>query len=176
MKPVTACLAILLCASTAACMPTPPAQSVASATTAPAFVTMASASNAFEIETSRLALERSSDPGVRRFANRMISDHTKASQRMAQVVRQNGMTPPPPTLDARHAAMVQTLSATQGPAFDSTYLSMQATAHEEAITLFSTYAAQGDDPALQAFAHRTLPTLQSHAQMLSRSGGMAHAM
>jgi putative membrane protein len=176
MKPVIGLLAIVLTSATAACVPPVPPQSVAMATTAPQFVTMATVSNAFEIETSRLALERSQRPAVRRFANSMIGDHTRAAQRLAAVVQQNGMAAPPPALDARHAAMLQSLQAAQGPAFDDAYVTMQAAAHQEAITLFSTYSAQGDNPDLRAFASRTLPTLEAHARMVERLGGGTPSM
>lgn len=44
------------------------------------FRQMAMASDAFEIESSRLALQRSRNPGIRRFAQMMIQDHSATSQ------------------------------------------------------------------------------------------------
>lgn len=44
------------------------------------FRTMAMQSDAFEMTTSRLALERSRNPAVRSYAQRMISDHGQTSQ------------------------------------------------------------------------------------------------
>lgn len=44
------------------------------------FRQMAMASDAFEIESSRLALERSRNPAIRRFAQMMIRDHAMTSQ------------------------------------------------------------------------------------------------
>jgi putative membrane protein len=136
---------------------------------------MATVSNAFEIETSQVALQRATNPQVRRFANRMISDHTLATRQMAMVVRRNGMEAPPPSLDARHAAMLEQLRATPEGNFDAAYMTMQDQAHEEAVALFSGYASNGDDPALRNFAARTLPTLQTHARMGEQITGEAHA-
>lgn len=45
-----------------------------------AFRLMAMQSDAFEIESSRLALQRSRNPGVQRFAQMMIGDHAATSQ------------------------------------------------------------------------------------------------
>ena len=153
MKAAALCLAAVLGLSTGACVTAPPpAAPAAMANTATDFVQMATVSNAFEIETSQLAVERATDPQVRRFANRMISDHTRASRQMAMVLRRNGMEAPPPSLDPRHAAMLEQLRATPAGGFDAAYMTMQAQAHQEAVALFSNYASNGDDPALRTFA------------------------
>ena len=52
------------------------AQTMDSAT----FLQMASQSDAFEIAASRMALDRSRNPRVKTFAQRMISDHSQSSQ------------------------------------------------------------------------------------------------
>src|SRR5690349_17704241 len=125
MKIAALCLAAVLGLSTAACVTAPPPPAPAAmANTATEFAAMATVSNAFEIETSQLALERASNPQVRRFANRMISDHTRATRQMDMVLRRNGMTAPPPNLDARHAAMLEQLRATPEGSFDAAYMSM----------------------------------------------------
>ncbi|MDB5621992.1 MAG: outer membrane protein, partial [Devosia sp.] len=40
----------------------------------------------------------------------------------------------------------------------------QAAAHMEAVDLFRTFADEGDNEAVQAFAAETLPTLDMHKQ------------
>jgi putative membrane protein len=157
----------------AACVPATMSPSAAVATSAPQFATLATVSNTFEIETSRLALQASSNPRVRRFAQQMISDHTLATRRMMAVAQSQGLPPMPPTLDAAHQAMLARLQGLNGPAFDAEYVSQQSLAHAEAITLFSTYAERGDNPAFVRFARQTLPVLQMHAQHVAalRSGG-----
>jgi len=140
----------------------------ATATSTEAFAPMAASANLLEIETSRLALERSRDPQIRRLANEMIRDHTRASRRMDSVARAAGVQPPPPTLSARHQAIVDRLAATPGSDFDAAYLTVQADAHAEAVTLFRSYASNGDNPRLVAFARETLPTLERHAAHVQR--------
>jgi putative membrane protein len=177
MKSAAICLVALLGASTAACVTAPPVPPpVATASSATQFVELATVSNTFEIETSQVALERATQPEVRRFAQRMIADHTMATRRMAQVLRRNGMEAPPPSLDARHAAMLEQLKAAPAEGFDAAYMTMQAQAHEEAVTLFSSYADSGDNPTLRRFAAQTLPTLQGHARMVQQITGQAHSM
>ena len=138
--------------------------SASTATSTATFASMATSSNLLEIETSRLALNRSRDPHVKRLAQRMISDHTAASRRMMAIIRSSGMQPPPAQLSSRHQAMVDELTAASTGEFDAAYLAVQAQAHDEAITLFRAYSQMGDDPRLVAFARETTPKLERHAK------------
>jgi putative membrane protein len=158
------------CMSTTATSPSVSTASMA-VTDSTGFARMAASSNLLEIESSRLALERSRDREVRRFASQMIRDHTRASQRMTAVVRRAGLSPAPATLSAKHQAMLDQLSAAGPESFDSAYATIQTQAHDEAIALFSTYAESGDNPQLADFARRTLPTLQMHAAHVQRLAG-----
>src|SRR5688500_6306596 len=65
------------------------------------FVTMAGVSNLFEIQSSEVALERSENSDVQAFAQRMIDDHTAATERLQQVATEQGLEVPA-ELDATH--------------------------------------------------------------------------
>jgi putative membrane protein len=172
-------LAGALAFSVAGCM-TPTANAPApmmAVTTAAQFVPMATSSNTFEIESSRLALRRSRDPEVRRFAQQMIRDHNMAGRRMMTAARRSGMTAPAPMLNAKHEGMLATVNSAQD--FDTAYVTAQLAAHQEAVALFSSYASNGDNAQLVEFAKMTLPTLQmhlEHVQDLSGGGTTAHRM
>lgn len=47
--------------------------------------------NFFEIESSKIALEKSSSEDVKKFAQQMIDDHTKAGEKLASVLKSGGM-------------------------------------------------------------------------------------
>jgi putative membrane protein len=176
MKMKTALLSAVLTLGLAGCMtpmasapPPPPAVTTAQ------FVPTAASSNAFEIQSSRLALQRSRDPGVRRYAQEMIRDHNLAGRRMVSAVRASGMSPPPPGLSAKHEAMLADVRAAAD--FDAAYVSAQLSAHQEAVALFTNYASNGDDVQVVAFAKETLPTLQMHLDHVQAlNGGTARAM
>ena len=123
---------------------------------------MAAASDMFEIQSSQVALQVSQNPEVRAFANTMIQHHTMTSNEMMAAARAAGMTPPTPMLDSRKQAMLAQLQSTPANRFDATYLNMQVTAHQEALSLHSAYAARGDVPALRAVAARAVPIVQGH--------------
>jgi len=149
----------------------PPAPMV----TAAQFVPTAASSNAFEIQSSRIALQRSRNPEVRRFAQQMIRDHNLAGRRMVAAVRASGMSPPPPGLSAKHEAMLNDVRTAAD--FDAAYISAQLAAHQDAVVLFTTYSANGDDVQVVAFAKETLPTLQMHLDHVKAlNGGAPRAM
>lgn len=163
---------IALAFAAAACLtlsvvPAVYAKSPASADTAAAafnvdktsFVKVVSSSNAFEIESSKLAEQKAKDGDVKEFAKQMIADHTKAAEELKKAAKSDGAEPP---LAPKHAAMLETLKGASDQDFQALYIEMQATAHMEAVSLFATYAKGGDDPALKAFAEKTLPTLEMH--------------
>jgi len=52
--------------------------------------------------------------------------------------------------------------------FDASYLSAQLDAHKDAVALFRDYAANGPTPSLNAFAEKTLPTLEHHLMMVEK--------
>ena len=106
----------------------------------------AAVSNLFEIQSSRLALQRSRNPNVRRFAKRMIADHTALAARMNAMLARNGMGPPPPVLDSAHRYLLRQLATTPAPAFDRAYLSQQLNAHVQAVNLLSRYERRGAIP------------------------------
>jgi putative membrane protein len=135
---------------------------------APTFVRTAAASDAFEIQSSRLALERSSNPRVRAFAEHMINDHSMTTAQLSQNAPTLVMFAAPGMLDERHAAMLSQLASQNGPAFDRLYDQMQLMAHREAIALYSAYATTGDNPALVDLTRNTLPVLRQHFSMARR--------
>lgn len=127
------------------------------------FVSNAASGGLFEVQSSELALERSQTPAVKEFAQMMINDHSKANEELKTLAEAKGLTVPteiagPP---AQHMAAVQ---AAEGEAFDATYMQHQAQAHAETIALFQAQAEGGEDPDLRAWAEKTLPTLNAHAE------------
>jgi putative membrane protein len=125
----------------------------------------AAASNLFEIQSSRLALQRSRNH-VRRFARRMIADHTALAARMDAMVARNGMRLPPPVLDSTHRRLLRQLATTPALAFDRAYLGQQLNAHVQAANLLSRYERRGASPVLRSAASNALPVVKHHLAMV----------
>jgi putative membrane protein len=127
------------------------------------FIAQAAVGNLFEIESSKIALEKAQRVDVRDFAQRMIDDHTKAGLDMKEAVANGvpGLTPPQ-TLDDDHQDMIKDLQEADLDDFDEDYIEMQVDAHDDAVSLFEDYADDGNNVPLHQFAAETLPILREH--------------
>jgi putative membrane protein len=126
------------------------------------FVKTVGAAGAFEIESSKLALQKAGSKDVKKFARQMVRDHTKAGKELTRVLKKEGETPPPAMLAPKDAETMKKLRATSGKDFEAAYVSAQHDAHEEAVSLFKAYSENPDDEGVGAFAKKTLPTLEEH--------------
>lgn len=159
------CGAVVTLSACASMAPTP--------NTAMPYVAAAGSSDQFEIQSSREALTKSQNGDVRRYAQMLIDHHTQTSQSVMAAAREAGMTPPPPMLMPRHAAMLRTVQAAPADRFDAVYIAAQVPAHQEALALHQNYATNGDTPSLRAAAATAVPLVQQH---LTEAQGMAAMM
>lgn len=138
----------------------------AQATGGQAFANMAAASDAFEIASSKLALDQSASPAIKTFANQMIAAHTKSTDKLKATTA--GLTPaitPDPKLNADQQAKLDSLKGLTGTAFDTAYIAAQQQAHQQAYDMLTAYGATGDVPALKTFAAGLAPTVAAHLNM-----------
>ena len=134
---------------------------------APGYIATAGSSDQFEIQSSQLALQASSNPALRNLANMLIADHTRSTQMVVAAAQSAGITPPPPALLPQHQALLDQLRAAgTGPAFDVAFRDIQIQAHQQALTLHQNYAASGAVPALRTVAGQIVPVVQTHLNAL----------
>lgn len=142
----------------------------AAATNSPeGFVTAAAISDMYEIESSKLALQKSQNAEVKKFAQQMIDDHTKTTAQLKKIASAGNMTPPT-QLDNRRQGMIDNLKAASGAAFDTAYTSQQQASHAEAVTLMEGQVEDGTNAALKQFATATLPAIRMHRDMVDKMG------
>jgi putative membrane protein len=130
-------------------------------TIAPAFVAMAASSDMFEIQSSRMALQRSQNPMIRMHADMMIRDHTNTTSQLTMAAQTAGIGVPMAMMPM-HQAMLDQLSRSRD--FDATFKQQQIVSHQEALALHSRYAARGDVPALRSVAALAVPVVRGHLQ------------
>jgi putative membrane protein len=130
------------------------------------FISAATIGNKFEIDTSNLALKYAKGDDVKSFAQKMITDHTKAGEELKAALTKASITPPPDELDLMHKARYAKLRyLTTENGFDASYIHEQLKAHKDAVAKFKDYAANGPTPEVKAFAAQLLPTLEEHLRM-----------
>jgi putative membrane protein len=129
----------------------------------PDFVSQAAVSDMFEIESSKLA-QQHGDASSKKFAAKMIKDHTGTSTELKAIAAKAKLEVPA-AMDSSHQSKLDKLKGLQGADFDKEYDSMQAAAHKDAVDLFERYAKAGDNKDFKAFASKHLPHLKQHLKL-----------
>jgi putative membrane protein len=129
------------------------------------FMTEAAGGGMAEVELGKLASTKAQSADVKKFAQMMIADHTKANTELKALATGKGATLPTEP-DAAHKSMMTELQGLSGAAFDKAYIAGQLADHEKTVKLFQTQVQSGTDAEIKAFATKNLPTLQSHLEMV----------
>jgi putative membrane protein len=127
------------------------------------FVKEAATGGMAEVELSKIA-QKSENADVKRFADRMIEDHTKANQQLMSIAAGLGVDVPK-TLDSEHERMREKLQTLHGKAFDEQYMHGMVEDHNKVVKLFQQEERSGHNADLKQFAQKTLPTLEEHQKM-----------
>jgi len=128
------------------------------------FVEKVAISDMFELQSNKMALDKSKDDAVQRFARQMVDDHTKTSSELKSMAQQIQGIKLPDQMDKQHQQKLEQLKSADGRQFYQLYRTQQIEAHQSAIRLFDDYAKNGDMADLKAWAQKTLPALQQHLQ------------
>jgi putative membrane protein len=131
-------------------------------TKAPNFVTLVAASDMFEVQSSKIALQRSTDPDVKRFAQMMIAAHTKTTATLKGLIADQSNLSPPTALPSDLQGKLDQLGSVSPADFDKSYLDDQVDGHQSALNVMQRYAKDGDQEPLKQFAADTAPTVQQH--------------
>ena len=131
------------------------------------FANKAAAAGKAEVELAKVGTEKATDPDVKTFADRLVQDHTKANDQLAQIMQAKSLgVPAEGSADAK--AESDRITALSGSEFDREFMMHWVSSHEKGIELYSTESETGQDPELKQFAADTLPTLREHLDEAQR--------
>lgn len=118
--------------------------------------------NLGEIDTGKLALEKSEDEKIRKFAQLMIDDHTKALEELRALAQSKGITLPEET-DLQHKTLHTALGLLSGSTFDAQYIARIGIGdHERAEQLLDKTIRETSDQELKVYAERNIKVVQRH--------------
>jgi putative membrane protein len=112
-----------------------------------------------EVHVAQMGIEHGMNRDVKRFAQRLVNDHTKANQELMALAKTKSVQLPPD--DPKMASSMPIAKAT-GAAFDEEFAKMMVDDHQKTVALFEKEANSGSDPDVKNWASKTLPTLRSH--------------
>jgi predicted outer membrane protein len=123
------------------------------------FLKDAAASSRFEAEASRMALGKSSNPGVRSMAATLINHHASVSNELLHMLHGRGMAAPMLANDQRK--ILNRLAKLHGAKFDREYLEEVGLKNQQQdVEFYENASLAATDPRLKAWIARTLPTLR----------------
>jgi putative membrane protein len=125
------------------------------------FMTNTAMAGTDEIEFSKLASTKSTNAEIKKFAQMMITDHTKAATELKALAAKKKVTLPT-DMDSSHKSDFDSLKSQTGADFDKAYVDDMVSDHEKAVSDFESKAKNATDPEVKAFAEKTLPVLQKH--------------
>jgi putative membrane protein len=125
------------------------------------FFDTATQHNLFQVKLGQLVVKQGASEDVKRFAQRMVDDHAKADQRLAEVAKKEGLSMPQ-ELDKKHADQLGRFSQLNGAKLDLEYMNQMVSEHKDYMAAFEREAKDGKDLALKQVAASILPTLHEH--------------
>jgi putative membrane protein len=123
----------------------------------------------YEVQAGNLALQKAANADVKAFAQRMVTDHSKANAELSQLATVKGAVLPT-ELDGEPEEALEHLTSLSGAEFDRMYMSHMTTDHQKDVAEFERAAGGAQDADVKAFASKTLPTLREHLSLATTVG------
>jgi putative membrane protein len=134
------------------------------------FIEKAGQGGLLEVRLGQLAQQRTASPEVKRFAQRMVDDHSAINKRLGELAhRKDALVPQ--ELAQKHREDVDKLSKKTGAEFDRDYMSAMVDDHQRDIEEFEKFSKEAKDADVKRFAASTLPQLQEHLAMAKQIHG-----
>ena len=127
-----------------------------------AFIQDAAKDGMMEVEMGKMGQKQAKNVEVKKFATRMVTDHSKANTQLKALAKKKGV-----TLDAEEHKMDKMDDAT----FDKDYMDQMVKDHEKDVKAFEEIAKDGSDADVKAWANKTLPTLKKHLELAKQIQG-----
>lgn len=120
--------------------------------------------NRAEIQAAKLALEKSQNSEVKKYAQTMVDEHGKALSEVETLAQSKGFKLPD-GVGAVHKTKELALKALSGSTFDSQYIKRVGVGdHESTVKLLKKMQVDAQDPDLKGLADMLLPRMQHHLE------------
>ncbi len=125
------------------------------------FVEFAGETDLLAVRLGHLAGVHGATEEVRNFGRKMADEHAQDLKSLTTVANKTGGVAPD-TLDDQHSTTLKRVSKLKGKDFDHQFLKTVVNQHENALVSFKREADHGFNQDLQAYAKKTLPTMERH--------------
>jgi putative membrane protein len=128
------------------------------------FIMKAASSGMAEVALGKIAQVKATNAEVKKFAERMVTDHGKVNEELARIVRDmKGTLPEKPAEE--HEKHLKHFSGGEVKNFDQEYMKHMVESHTKGVELFTKASKECKNAQLKAFAEKTLPTVKEHLEL-----------
>jgi putative membrane protein len=118
--------------------------------------------NLAEVKAGEMALQKSQNPEVKAFAQKMVDDHGAALKDLQTLAQAKGVTLPT-EMDSKHKRMSTSMEKLSAERFDKTYISQGGVVdHKKTSKLVRDIQSKAKDSDLKAMAAKLQPTIDEH--------------
>lgn len=118
-----------------------------------------------QLEVSKVALQKATNPQVRQLAQAEVEEQTGLSAKLKEIAMAKGATLPSAP-DAATKALVAKMQGLSGTAFDKVYVSESGVnGHQKLDKVLSSVEASGSDASLKGIAKAAHPLVKTHLQV-----------
>ena len=131
------------------------------------FVQNAALSDYTEIQFSQLAVTKATNPKVKAYAQKMITDHQMLEAKMKPGADKLGVTPPT-ALDSDHQQKYDALNGMSGADFDKTYMMDMDADHHKSLDAFKQEESTTQDAQLKPVVKQGEKVVAQHTTMADK--------
>lgn len=117
-----------------------------------------------EVELGKLAQQKATSADVKKFAQMMVDDHTKANDELKALAAQKNISLPAALSDERRKKL-DNFNEKSGADFDKDYMDLMVEEHEDDVEDFEEQAEKGNDAELKSWAAGKVTALRHHLEM-----------
>lgn len=134
------------------------------------FVMKAGSSGLAEVAIGKVGQEKAKNADVKKFAERVVTDHSKANEELTRIAKDSGITVPDKP-SAEQEQHVKHFSEGAARDFDKDFVNHMVDSHTKGVDLFTKASKELKNEKLRGFADKTLPTLKEHLEIAKKLQG-----
>jgi putative membrane protein len=131
-------------------------------------------SNLTEIAAGKTAQSKAQSPDVKRFGEKMVTDHSKMLEDLRALAKKKDVSLPQDA-NMKDMAQMKLMERKSGAEFDKQYMEHMVKDHEKDMKDAQDIAAKAKDPEFKAAVNNAIPTIRSHYELAQRISKSAAA-
>jgi putative membrane protein len=135
-----------------------------------AFIRQAMAGNVLEVRLGRAAQLKATNPAVKQFGQKMVTDHSAMQSQWIALASKNGLNIKP-TLDPSQEQDARQREQLSGTAFDQAYMRAMLEDHQRDLSEFQREGRSADSPEVRQLATSGASTINEHLALAQQVAG-----